>query len=289
MTPDWALIPAFLAVAETGSLSAAARRLGASQPTLGRQIRALESSLHTELFRRVPRGLDLTEAGAALLAPARAMAVEAARMARLAEARETGLAGTVRITASRVVSHYLLPPVIAGLRREVPEIRLDLVPSDETENLLFREADIALRMYPPEQDALIARRLRDLPLGVYAARGFLDRVGRPGTIAEALAAGFIGLDRSGLDLQVIRGLGTPAERDDFAVRTDDQPLHWRLIRAGCGIGVVQVKIADGDRQVERLLPDVPLPVLPMWIVAPAALRTTPRLRRVWDALADAFA
>src|SRR5690606_5859110 len=145
MDIDWTLYQSFLAVAEEGSLSAAARRLGQSQPTLGRHIRALEQGLRAELFRRVPRGLELTEAGALLVGPARAMAENAARLARIADGRQETLSGTVRLTASTVVAHYLLPRVLAELRQSEPEIQIEIVATDTTENLLFREADIALR------------------------------------------------------------------------------------------------------------------------------------------------
>lgn len=285
---DWTLAQSFLAVADTGSLSAAARHLRQSQPTLGRHVKALEEALGTALFRRVPKGLDLTEAGAALVAPARAMAEAAARMSLAAEGQDMGLSGTVRVTASAVVSHFRLPPIVAALRRDAPEIQVELVASDSTENLLFREADIALRMHPPQQDDLIARRLPDLPLGLCAARSFLDRVGRPADFAAALEMGVIGLDRSDLMLRAMRGMGVAASRETFPVRTDDQPLGWHLIRAGCGIGVAQMALIDADPEVEHLLPDLALPRLPLWIVAPDALRTTPRIRRVWEALVAAF-
>jgi DNA-binding transcriptional LysR family regulator len=289
--PDWTLIQSFLAVAETGSLSAAARRLRQSQPTLGRHIRLLEAQLRAELFRRVPRGLELTEAGAQLIAPARAMAEAAARLARLADGRDTALAGTVRITASTVVSHYLLPPVIARLRRAEPEIQIELAPSDTTENLLYREADIALRMYRPGQDEVIARHLADLPLGLYATPEYLDRAGRPGTLDEVLGLEMIGMDRSDLMLRGMKAMGAEVPRDFFPVRTDDQRLIWELTRAGCGIGAAQRGIGDADPSVERVLPDIdlPLPPLPLWIAAPEALRTTPRIRRVWDFLVARFA
>lgn len=285
---DWTLIQSFLAVAETGSLSAAARRLRQSQPTLGRHVKALEAALKAELFHRVPKGLALTATGTALLPQARAMAEAAARLALTAEGQDHGLAGAVRITASEVVSHFLLPPVVARLRRDMPEVRIDLLPSDTTENLLFRDADIALRMVQPQQQDLIARRLPDLPLGLYAATGYLDRVGRPATIEAGLRLDMIGMDRSLLMIEAMRKMGLPVTRDSFAVRTDAQPLTWHLIRAGCGIGVVPVAVGQTDATVERLFPDLALPDLPMWIVAPEALRTTLRIRRVWDAVVAAF-
>ena len=156
-SPDWTLYRSYLAVAETGSLSAAARRLNLSQPTLGRPIADLEAALSTSLFTRIPQGLRLTDAGTLLLPAARQMRDAAAHIALLAAGRSETLTGTVRLTASRVVSHYLLPPILADLRHKEPGIDIELVPSDSTENLLFREADITLRMYRPTQLDTVTR------------------------------------------------------------------------------------------------------------------------------------
>ncbi len=286
--PDWTLYRSFLAVAETGSQSAAARQLGLSQPTLGRHIAELEAALATGLFARAARGLVLSDAGTAMLPAARQMRDAAAAMALLAAGREGSLTGTVRLTASRTVSHYLLPPILADLRQKEPGIEIELVPSDSTENLLFREADIALRMYRPTQLDVVTRHLGDQPIAIYAAKSYLDRVGRPQTTAELLALDFIGFDRSDLILRLMAGLGIQRRREDFPVRCDDQVVYWNLVRAGCGIGATQCLIADVDPTVERVASFVQLPSLPVWLTAPEALRQNPRIRRVMDHLAAAF-
>ena len=126
---DWQLLHIFLAVAETGSLSAAARKLKLSQPTLGRQVRAAEQALGVSLFKREARGLALTEDGAALVEPAREMAEAVARIGLLTAGGDQDTSGTVRITASVVVSHYLLPPVIARIREAAPGKTHDQPPS----------------------------------------------------------------------------------------------------------------------------------------------------------------
>lgn len=285
---DWSLTRAFLAVAETGSLSAAARRLGLSQPTLGRQIAQLEAALHLTLFTRQPRGLALTEAATALLPHARAMAEAAARLSLAAAGREERLHGTVRITASRIVAHYLLPPILADLRRAEPGIQIELAPSDTTENLLYREADIALRMYRPDQLDMVTSHVTDLPMGLYGARSLLDRCGRPQTLQDLLALDYVGFDRSDLILRMMQRLGMPRRREDFPVRCDDQIVYWNLVRAGLGIGGMQCLVGDADPLVERIAPFVALPALPVWLTAPQALRSTPRIRRVFDHLAQAL-
>ncbi len=286
--PDWTLFRSFLSVAETGSLSGAARALQLSQPTLGRHIAELEAALGVVLFTRAARGLVLTDAGAAMLTGARQMREAAAALAMMAAGREQSLTGTVRVTASRVVSHYLLPPILAELRVQEPGIDIELVPSDSTENLLFREADIALRMYRPTQLNVVTRHLGDLPTAIYAAKSYLDRHGRPQGVGELMGLDFVGFDRSDLILRLMAGLGIARRREDFALRCDDQVVYWALVRAGCGIGATQCPIGDADPLVERVAPFVPLPALPVWLTAPEALRQNPRVRRVMDHLSGAF-
>ena len=283
--PDWSLIRVFLAVAEAGSLSAAAETLGLSQPTLSRQVRAAERALGGPLFRRHARGLSLTEAGAALVTDARAMKAAAARLGLSAAGRGGTLKGTVRITASGAVSFHILPPILACLRREEPEIELELHPSDTTENLLFREADIAVRMYRPQQLDIVTRQIGTLEIGLYAARSYLDRVGLPGTFEALRAHAWIGFDRSENIIQGMRDLGVEVDRSFFGLRCDDNVTYWALLRAGCGIGVAPVVAGDTAPDLVRLMPEVPIPGLPVWLAAHEALRETPRLRRVWDALA----
>lgn len=286
---DWSLVQAFLAVAETGSLSGAAKALGSSQPTLGRQVRAIEAALDAELFRRHAKGLELTETGRVMLPAAQTMREAAARMAMISAGEDRGLEGSVRITASVVVSHFLLPPIIARLRREEPGIRIDLVASDSSENLLFREADIAVRMYRPEQLDMVTRHVCDLPLGLYGASAYLDRVGRPETPEAALALDWVGFDRDEMLIRGMRAAGFQVSRDFFALRTDDQAAHWHLVRAGGGLGVLQQAIGAADPAVERLLPDLALPTLPVWLTAHEALRPVPRVARVWNVLTAALA
>lgn len=287
VTPNnWSLVQNFLAVADAGSLSAAARRLGCSQPTLGRQIQALERDLGITLFSRHARGLVLTDAGAELVPMARQMQNAMQQMVLTAAGKAQQLEGTVRITASIFASHMLLPPILARIRQQEPAIQLDLVPSDTTENLLFREADIAVRMYRPSQPELIVRHVTDIELGVFAARSYLDRRGRPETADDLLNFDLIGYDRSDLILRTMAEMGWPARRENFAMRCDNQATYWELLRAGCGIGFAQVNVARADPSIEQLHLGIDLPVLPVWLTAHQALRQTPRLRRVWDLLAE---
>jgi DNA-binding transcriptional LysR family regulator len=286
--PDWTLIRSFLAVAEAGSLSAAARATGVSQPTLGRHVQAVEAALQVQLFTRTAQGQVLTEAGRALLAPARAMQAAAAELALTAKGHASGIEGTVRITASRVVSQVILPRILARIRAEEPGIQIDLVPSDTTENLLFGEADIAFRMYRPTQPDLVARQIGEVPLGLYAARSYLDRRGRPASVDDLMGYDFVGQDRMDQIIRVMRGLGIEVGRSFFPVRCDDPVTYVELVRAGCGLGGILRAVGDPDPALERidLIPD--LPSLPVWLTAAPRLRQSPRLRRVWDLVAAAF-
>jgi len=282
---DWTLVQSFCAVAEHGSLSAAARALGQSQPTIGRHIKAIEKALGVELFHRAARGLTLTRTGLEILGHAREMQDAAARLHLVAGRHADNLQGTVRITASVVVSHHILPAILADIRVKLPEIQLELVPSDTTENLIFREADIAIRMYRPTQLDVITRHVTDQPMGLYANRSYLDRVGRPQSLQELLALDFLGFDRSDQIIRTMRDIGMDVDRDFFPVRCDDQAAHWRLICAGCGVGAAQTIIGDFEPLVERIAGEIRLPTIPVWLAAPDALRSNARIRAVWDLLA----
>ena len=283
---DWALVQAFLSVAETGSLSAAARATGVSQPTLGRQVKAVEAALGLTLFRRHPKGFALSEDGAALLPPARAMREAMRQIAMYAAGHDAALGGTVRITASEMVCHYVLPPIVAALRAELPEVAVELVPSDVTENLLYREADIAIRMYRPEQLEVVARYLGDIEMGVYAARSYAARRGLPESVGALKDHDMVGYDRSELIVRGMRQAGIEIGREDFPVRCDDQTVYWELVRAGCGIGFGQAMVARRDPEIVEIDLGIPIPSLPVWLAAHEGLRHTPRVRRVWDRLAE---
>lgn len=285
---DWTLTRSFLAVAETGSLSRAACELGLSQPTLGRHVAEMEAALGLTLFTRQPKGLTPTEAALDLLPHARAMREAAAGLALADAGRDRALTGTVRVTASRIVAHHLLPPMLASLQGKHPGIEIELVPSDTSENLHFREADIALRMYRPSQENVVTRHLTDLPTALYAAHGQVARQGLPATPADLLAMDFVGFDRSDLILRTMAGLGITRRREDFKLRCDDQLVYWQMVRAGLGVGGMQCLIGDADAAVVRIAPFIHLPPLPVWLTAPEALRQTPRIRAVLDHLAAAF-
>jgi DNA-binding transcriptional LysR family regulator len=283
---DWSLVQAFLAVADTGSLSAAARELGTSQPTLGRQIRAIEGQLGAELFRRQPRGFALTQTGADLVGPATAMRDAVRQIALTAAGQQARLEGTVRITASMATSAMHLPPIIARIRKLEPQIAIELVPSDYSSNLLYREADIAVRMYRPTQLDLVTQHIGDIALGVFAAKSYLAERGTPASVREFDQHDIVGYDTHMHIIDGMANVGLHVDRDLFKVRCDDHIAYWELVRAGCGIGFAQKNIGQSDPLVEELMQDVQIPPLPIWLTAHEVMRQTPRIRRVWNLLAE---
>jgi len=286
--PDWALLRAFLSVANAGSLSRAAQELGSSQPTLSRQMARLEAQVGSALFERTRRGLRLTEAGEALRLPALRMHEHALEWSLAAAGQSRSLAGTVRLTASEMVSAYLLPEVLRDLRQSHPEIQIELVATNAVENLLEREADIALRMVRPTQSVLVARKLSELPLHMYAHRDYVEANGKP-TAATMLKHQWVGYDRSDQMLRGFRAAGYPVAREFFAFRCDNQIVAWQAVLAGLGIGVGMERVARLCPDLVRVLRDIKVPSMPLWITAHRDLRSTPRVKRVFDALTEAFA
>lgn len=277
----WDFYRSFLAVLDGGSLSAAARHLGLTQPTIGHHIEALEAGLGVPLFTRSPRGLTPTETARLLRAHAETMAraAEALRRQASAEAGEPG--GVVRITASDVVGGAVLPPILAELRRQAPGIRIELSLSNRTEDLLRQDADLAIRMVAPTQAALIARHVGDIRLGLFATADYLARRGVPAGLQDLAGHDLIGPDR---DAAAIRGIPgaefLPVQA--FTIRVDHQVAQWAMIRAGCGIGVCQCGLAAG---LVPVLPDLFAPRLPVWLAVHEDLWASRRIRIVFDALA----
>jgi len=293
-TADWNLLRALGAVLAHGSLTQAAVRLGTSQPTLSRQIAQLEGLIGAPLFERGGRRLRPTAQALALAEPAARMLAAAQAMALASDAASSQagqLAGTVRLTASEVVSSQVLPGLLVALARQHPEIQIELVPGDTLSNLLDREADIAVRMLRPTQGTLITRHIADWPLGFYAHRDLLAAHGMPSATASATAAALAGQRWLGFDqsLQMIDGFkaaGIEVDRRFFCFRCDNQVVHLEAVRQGLGIGVVMVPLARRSPELVAVLPGLLLPVLPVWLTAHRELRASLRLQRVFDFLAQ---
>ena len=284
---DWSLLPTFLAALERGSLLGAARQLGISQPTAGRHIADLESQLGKVLFERTGRGLRPTALALDLAGPARAMQSGALALAERLLDSQAQQAGTVRLSASQPVACYLLPPVLARMRVALPAIQIELVVSNQVSNLLQREADIALRMVQPAQASLVARRIADVTLSACASRAYLARRGTPAIPADLLQHELIGYDQQDDLLRGFAAMGFPVTPERFALRTDDLIAQWAAVRAGLGVGFVADYEIDTEPGVQRLLPMLPLPHLPVWLTVHREIRNSGRIRAVYDFLAQA--
>ena len=284
---DWSLIRSFLAALDHGSLLGAARALNSSQPTIGRHIAELESQLDVVLFERTGRGLLPSEVALRLADSARVMESGALQLARSVSVAQTGISGTIRLSASQPVACVLLPPVLARMRLALPEVQVELVVSNAVSNLLRREADIALRMVQPDQSTLIAKRIGKVTLGAYASRDYLRRRGTPKQPADLALHELVGADKSDAILQGFASFGLPLQRENFALRTDDLMAYLEAVRAGLGVGFLADYVARADNALVPILPMLKIPPIPMWLAVHREIRTSRRIREVYDFLGNA--
>jgi DNA-binding transcriptional LysR family regulator len=288
---DWTLVRSFLAALEQGSLLGAAKVIKASQPTVGRHIAELESQLGVVLFERTGRGLLPTDMALRLAEAARAMEAGAHQMARSvsgADGANGSVVGTVRLTASQPVACFLLPPLLAQMRLALPDVQVELVASNAVSNLLRREADIAVRMVQPDQATLVAKRVGKVSLSACAHHDYLRRRGVPRQPTDLLAHELIGADRNDDILKGFAAMGYPVTREHFAFRTDDLIASWEAVRAGLGVGFMADYLIRADSAVVPLLPMLKIPPLPVWLTVHREIRTSRRIRAVYDFLAQAI-
>jgi DNA-binding transcriptional LysR family regulator len=283
--PSWDLYRTFAAVLAEGSLSGAARSLGLSQPSVARHIDALEAAIGLSLFVRTQRGLSPTAAALRLKPQAEALAAQSAALLRSASSAGDAVGGTVRISASEIVGTEHLPPILAALRRDHPALQIELVLSNAVDDLLQRQADIAVRMIEPAQQALRVRRVGAVQIALHAHRAYLARRGVPASLDDLAGHDLIGFDR---ETPAIRAIGQayPAlRRDAFALRADSDIAQLAAIRAGFGIGFCQVQVARREPDLVRVLAEAFAFELGLWIVMHEDLRSNPACRAVFDALA----
>lgn len=285
---DWNRARAFLVTAEEGSLSAAARALGMTQPTVGRQVAALESELGVMLFDRVGRGLTLTANGLELMEHVRAMGDAASQMSTTASGQSTSVEGTVRITATEVASAFVLPPMIAGLRRAHPGIEVEVVATNRLRDLRRREADIAIRAVRPTDPQLIARKLPSETARLYASAPYLEAHGPFDTAGALTDAVFLGFEENARFIDALNERGLRVTDVQFPVRTASHLAQWEMVRQGMGIGVMLARIAEADPGVRDALPRMPSFELDVWLVAHREVNSSRRVRLVFDWLVQEF-
>ncbi len=282
----WELYRSFLSVLKEGSLSAAARALGTTQPTVGRHIEALEQALGIVLFTRSQSGLAPTEIALAIRGYAEAVESTVASLERAASSQGNEVSGVVRVTASDVIGVEVLPPIITRMREQYPDIKVELVLSDRVQDLLHREADIAVRMVQPKQEQLVARRIGQIELGFYAHAEYLRLHGTPRTTNDLAEHSIIGYD---LETTFVRRAGKLLPnfpRKNFSLASDSNLAQFALIRSGAGIGVCQVILAKRDPALSRVLAKSFSMKLETWVTMHEDLRNSPRCRVVFDALVE---
>jgi DNA-binding transcriptional LysR family regulator len=285
---DWNQARAFLATVEAGSLSKAARGLGLTQPTLSRQVAALEEGLGVVLFERVGRSLVLTPTGRDLLDHFRDMGTSAGRIALAASGHSQAVEGLVSITASDALSAFVLPPLLKQLRVLAPGIEIEVIAANDLRDLQRREADIAIRHVRPVQPELIGRQVAVWSAHLYAARGFLEEHGRPLVPTDLTALDFIGFAPIERLVQTMVSFGLPVSRRNFRYVTDNGIVLAEMLRLGLGMTVTPKEFARFVPDLEMVLPDWQGIPVPLWLICHRELLTSRRIRIVYDFLAEAL-
>lgn len=288
VTFDWNRVRAFLVTAEEGSLSAAARALGLAQPTLSRQVDSLQAELGVVLFERFGRGLELTPAGEALITHARRMGDAAMSLSIAAYGQSDDLTGPVTIAASDVYAGLLLPPILKQLRALEPQISIRVLADNQAADLMRREADIAIRNFRPQEQDLIAKRLKDAGANFFAAKDYLEAHGPVKNESDWTKVDIIAPDRTETFVATMQSLGVPMAEDSVTLECANYLAMWQMVRQGLGVGVIDAQIGDADSSVARVAPSQPDIPFPIWLTAHRDILTNRRMRLVFDFLSDAL-
>lgn len=283
---DWNQARAFLVTAEEGSLSAAARALGLTQPTISRQVAGIEETLGVTLFERTSRALLLTQAGIELLEHFRSMGQAADLISIAATGQSQTITGHIAITATEMMAAHFLPSILKSLRTKAPELKVEIIASNQSSDLRRREADIAIRHARPQDENLIAKRLRDSTAHLYAASSYLQEVGRPSQASDLAEMRFVGAEDPEWLLGPLSLRGINLTMANFNFVTASGTLALELIRQGFGVGFLPIDIAEKYPELENLWPALEPIQIETWLVAHRELRTSPRIRLVFDLLSD---
>ncbi|MEM9570041.1 MAG: LysR family transcriptional regulator [Pseudomonadota bacterium] len=283
---DWNQVRAFLATAEEGSLSAAARALGQTQPTLSRQVAALEEDLGVTLFERAGRAMALTSAGLELLEHVKVMAEAANRISLSASGQSQVIEGRVAITATENVASRQLPRIVKKIHAVAPNIQIDILPSNEVQDLTRREADISIRHARPEQADLIAKLLFETKAHLYASQDYLKKIGPVTRVEDLEKATFIGLDRNAELIDFLAEYGLRLSPDQFRFNSPSGTVLHELVGLGLGVSILVEDIESQSDTIVPILPDIVSIPIPVWLVTHRELHTSKRIRVVYDILAE---
>ncbi len=283
---DWNRARAFLVTAEEGSFSAAAKALGMSQPTLGRQVAALEEELSVVLFEKVGKGIVLTPSGEELLAHVKHMGAAASEFALAATGQSHSIEGTVSISATEVMAAYILAPLLKKLRKMAPGIHIEIIATNEASDLRRREADIAIRNFQPQHVDLIARRMNDGKGYLYATPDYLDALGGKINVKRLNNAEYIGFTDNPPLIKALNGIGLSLSEKNFPYITESHIVHWEIVKNGAAIGVMPDFIGDYEPKVRRVMSNLEPVIFGTWLVVHRELRTNRKVRLVYDFLAE---
>lgn len=281
---DWNRAKALLVAAEEGSFSGAARALGSTQSTVGRQIAALEQELGIPLVERIGRGIELTPSGLELVEHIRAMGESAARVSRIAAGQSLSLEGVVTISASEVISAFLLPGIVSSIIAEHPKLQIELIATNSTSDLRRREADIAIRNFEPQDPELVARKAGMMRARLYASADYLKTLPQPVTTEGLSDAVFLGFDLDETLINLLRSSGFKLSQPNFPVVCANQLVQWEMVKAGHGIGVMMEKVGRAEPGVLEVLPDAFEVPVPIWLTSHREVKTSKKIRFVFDTL-----
>ncbi len=283
---DWNRVRAFLVTAEEGSLSAAAKALDMSQPTLGRQVTQLENELGVALFVRKGRGLSLTANGGELLEYARSMGEAANRMSLIASGKSQNIEGSISITATEDAAIFVLPAIVKKLRQIHPGIEVEIIAANEETDLLRHEADIAIRGFRPTQNDLIARKVKPVTASFYATPEYIESIGHPTSYQQLENAEFVGFERNEEMIERLSEMGINLTQDNFPLYSTNRQVHWELVKQGICIGIFADDAGEAEPSIVKVLPNEKPYEGEIWLVAHRELRMNRRVKTVFDFLAE---
>ena len=285
---DWDDLRYFLAVARTLGLTDAARHLGTSASTVSRRVAALEGALDRRLFHRRRDGYALTAEGEALLPEAEEAEARIRALQRRAGGAPEEAAGVVRLATPELIAHEVILPRLPGFLDAHPGLALELSADVRPVRLTRQEADIVIRAVRPTQGSYTMRRIAAIPVGLFAAPGYLARAGVPAAPADLARHRIIGWDDDLSFLAMARWLAALAGDVRPALRTTTFTAQLIACRAGCGVAALPAFL--GRRYgLEPVLTDAPPLVLDIWLIVRADLRTAARVRTVCDFVEGALA
>jgi DNA-binding transcriptional LysR family regulator len=283
---DWNLLKSFASVVKEGSLSGAARVLKSTQPTIGRHIEALELELGMSLFIRSREGLIPTEYALNILPEVLSMTGSYGAFIRKISGENVDDVGTIRLAVSEVMGIEVIPDILVKFHKKYPNLKIELSISNKSVNLLKREADLAIRMSNPTQDALIAKKIGDTYVGLFCHQKYIKTYGVPPTIEALKQFHLIGPDEDQIFIDALKSSRLNIDREDFFYKTDNHIAQLNILRKGLGIGVMQTKLAENERNLVQVLKKEFNYSLPVWVVMHEDLKASKKIRTLFNFLVE---